>query len=138
MFNSENGYSLADIAAATGASRGGYGNDGLFGGGYGGWWIILLFLFAFGGWGNGGWGNGGGGAGPNAATAIYGLDSLGTTRTGFYDLNTGMLNGFADTTAAVTAGTAAIQSDISALGLQSCQNTNAITNAITSGTMANM
>jgi len=138
MFNSENGYSLADIAAATGASRGGYGNDGFFGGGYGGWWIILLFLFAFGGWGNGGWGNGGGGAGPNAATAIYGLDSLGTTRTGFYDLNTGMLNGFADTTAAVTAGTAAIQSDISALGLQSCQNTNAITNAITSGTMANM
>lgn len=136
MFNSENGYSLADIAAATGASRGGYGSDGFFGGGYGGWWIILLFLFAFGGWGNGGWGNGGGAG--NAATAIYGLDSLGTTRTGFYDLNTSMLNGFADTTAAVTSGTAAIQSDISALGLQNCQNTNAITSAITSGTIAGM
>lgn len=139
MFNSENGYSLADIAAATSGGRGGYGGyggDGFFGGS--GWWIILLFLFAWGGWGNnGGWGNGGG-AGTNAATTIYGLDSLGTTRTGFYDLNTGMLNGFADTTAAVAAGTAAVQSDISALGLQSCQNTNAITSAITSGTMANM
>ena len=136
MFNSENGYSLADIAAATGANRGGYGNDGFFGGSNG-WWIILLFLFAWGGWGNnGGWGNGG--SAGNAATTIYGLDSLGTTRTGFYDLNTGMLNGFADTAAAIAAGTAAVQSDISALGLQSCQNTNAITSAITSGTMANM
>ena len=34
MFNNENGYSLADIAAAT--SGGGYGNDGFFGGS--GWW----------------------------------------------------------------------------------------------------
>jgi len=134
MFNSNDGYSLADIAAATGNGRGGYGGDGFFGGS--GWWIILLFLFAWGGWGNnGGWSNGGG---NGAATTIYGLDSLGTTRTGFYDLNTGMLNGFADVTAAVAAGTAAVQSDISALGLQSCQNTNAITSAITSGTMANM
>lgn len=142
MFNTQNGYSLADIAAATGNGRGGYGGgyggDGLFGGS--GWWIILLFLFAWGGWGNnGGYGNGnGGGAGTSAATTIYGLDGLGTTRTGFYDLNTGMLNGFADTNAAIAAGTAAIQSDLCNLGLQNCQNTNAITSAITSGTMAGM
>lgn len=32
MFNSNDGYSLADIAAATGNSRGGYGGDGFFGG----------------------------------------------------------------------------------------------------------
>ena len=37
------GYSLADIAAATGGN--GYGNDGFFGGS--GWWIILLFLIEF-------------------------------------------------------------------------------------------
>ena len=135
MFNSNDGYSLADIAAATGNGRGGYGGDGFFGGS--GWWIILLFLFAWGGWGNnGGWGNGGGSNG--AATTIYGLDSLGATRNGFYDLNSSILTGFADTAAAVAAGTAAVQSDISALGLQSCQNTNAITSAITSGTMAGM
>lgn len=47
MFNST-GYSLSDIAAAT-------GNNDAFGGDNA-WWIILLFLFA-GGWGGrGGWG----------------------------------------------------------------------------------
>ena len=48
MFNTT-GYSLSDIAAATGTKE-----DGLFGGNNA-WWIILLFMFA-GGWGNGGWG----------------------------------------------------------------------------------
>lgn len=134
MFNSDNGYSLADIAAATNSNHYGYGGDGFFGGSNG-WWIILLFLFAFGGgWGGNGWGNNG-----NAgATTIYGLDNLSSTRDGFYDLNTGMLNGFANTTAAVNAGTAAIQSDICQLGLQSCQNTNSITQAINASTMAGM
>lgn len=50
MFNSANGYSLSDIAAAS-------GNEG-FGGQGGAWWIIILFLFCFmGGAGNGFWGN---------------------------------------------------------------------------------
>ena len=54
MFNNQNGYSLADIAAATGNNTNGFfGNDG--------WWIILLFLFT-------GWGNGGGLFGGNCAT----------------------------------------------------------------------
>lgn len=43
-------YSLADIAAATGNGR---NNDGMFGGD-GSWWIIVLFIFAFFGWGNNG------------------------------------------------------------------------------------
>jgi hypothetical protein len=61
MFNST-GYSLSDIAAATGGSR----NGGMFDGD-GGWWIILLFLFA--GWGRGfGGGFGGGGYEVPAAT----------------------------------------------------------------------
>ena len=48
MFSSNNGYSLADIAAVTDGNRGGF-----FGNGFGGdgWWIIILFLFAFGGFG---------------------------------------------------------------------------------------
>ena len=52
MFNNNNGYSLADIAAATGNRDGGF-----FGNGFGsdGWWIIILFLFAFGGFGGNGW-----------------------------------------------------------------------------------
>lgn len=36
MFNNSNGYSLADIAAAT---------DGMWDNGA--WWIIILFLFCF-------------------------------------------------------------------------------------------
>ena len=48
MFSNQNGYSLADIAAATGNN----GNNSFFGND--GWWIILLFLFA-------GWGGYGGG-----------------------------------------------------------------------------
>ncbi len=54
----ETGYSLADIAAATGNNN---NNDG-FGGNGSGWWIILLFLaLANGNWGgnNNGGGNGG-------------------------------------------------------------------------------
>lgn len=54
MFNQTQGYSLADIAAATGN-----GNNGN-GWGNGDWWIILLFLFAFNG---NGWGFGGNGGG---------------------------------------------------------------------------
>lgn len=49
MFNNSNGYSLADIAAATGGNN---RNDGMWDNGA--WWIIILFLFCF----NGGmWGN---------------------------------------------------------------------------------
>ena len=40
----------ADIAACTNS-----GNNGLFGDG-GAYWIIILFLFVFCGWGNNGWG----------------------------------------------------------------------------------
>lgn len=56
MFN-ENGYSLADIAAATGNNNDGWNN------GFGMWiWVILIFAI-FGGWGNGFGGYGGYGAG---------------------------------------------------------------------------
>lgn len=61
MFNNSNGYSLADIAAATG--NGGYGNNGGFGFGGDGVWLLLFFILILaGGW-NGNWGgNNGGGA----------------------------------------------------------------------------
>lgn len=68
MFNGQNGYSLADIAAATGNDR---NNDF---GGNGAWWIIILFLFAFtGGWGNWGYGYSGfgGGSAPATSTSAY-------------------------------------------------------------------
>lgn len=58
MFNSNCGYSLADIAAATGGNN---RNSGMGGFGEDGWWIILLFLFT--GWGRGYGGFGGGSEG---------------------------------------------------------------------------
>jgi hypothetical protein len=60
MFNG-NGYNLSDIAAVAGRGNNG---DGMFGDN--GWWIILLFLFA---WGGNGWGGGFGGGGREYAPA---------------------------------------------------------------------
>lgn len=62
MFNTNNGYSLADIAAATG--NGGYGNNGGFGfgGGDGAWLLLFFILILAGGW-NGNWGGNNGGNG---------------------------------------------------------------------------
>lgn len=56
----------------------------------------------------------------------------------FYDLNTGILTGFANTTAAVNAGTSAIQSDICNMGMQNLQSTNGILQAINANTVAGM
>ena len=98
MFNTNDGYSLSDIAAVTGNG----GNGGLFGGGNG-WWVILLFMFAFGGFGNWGAGNGG------AVTADIGYnfdmhdvssgirDLASGMANGFYGINTSLLNGFSNT-----------------------------------------
>ena len=97
MFNNNNGYSLSDIAAATGNN-----GDGFFGGANG-WWIILLFMFAFGGWGGNGWGNNGNNTANDVSynfdihdldEGIRGLTS--STASGFYNTNTSMLNGFAN------------------------------------------
>lgn len=51
MLNGQNNYSLSDIASVAG-NNGAFGNDGS-------WWIIILFLFCFMGWGGNGFGNAG-------------------------------------------------------------------------------
>lgn len=128
MFNSSNGYSLADIAAATGK------NDECGFGGNGAWWIIILFLFVFCGWGNNGYGfNNCGSATPSGITDGYILtsdfanierkiDSVNNGLCdGFYAMNTGMLNGFAGVNQNITNSTIA-----------NMQNTNSLTAGITS------
>ena len=67
MMNS-GGYSLADIAAATGGSNN-RDNNGGFGDGAWSWiWVILIFaIFGWGGFGNGGFGGNGGGAATQGA-----------------------------------------------------------------------
>lgn len=140
MFNTQNsGYSLADIAAATGGANGGFGYEG-----GGAWWIILLFLFAFGGWG----GNGGFGTSGSANTVAYDFDisdlksSIAAnginTSNGFYNLNTGVMSGFADLTNAVNSGISAVRSDICNQELAGLQNTTSVLQAINADTIANM
>ena len=120
MFNGK-GYNLSDIAAVT---RGGE-NNGMWGGD-GAWWIILLFLFAGGGWGNGGWG-GGGNAGTSREIS-YGFDMNNLENgirglehglcDGFYEINTGLLTGFGNTNMAAMQNTNAITAQLSNMAAQ--------------------
>lgn len=123
MFNQSNGYSLSDIAAATGRE-----GNGMFGGD-GAWWIVILFLFAFCGWG-GNWGGGGVFGGSSGVNDGYVLasDFANIERKidgvnnglcdGFYAMNTGMLNGFAGVNNAITQQTIAEMQNTNAIGAQ--------------------
>lgn len=84
----ENGMSPADLAAVTGRNNG----DGMFGGN-GAWWIIILFLFVFCGWG-GGWGNN---AGRGQGTAMDGYvltSDFANIERKIDGVNNGMCDGF--------------------------------------------
>ena len=121
MFSSN--YSLADVAAATGKRDGDMFGDN-------GWWIILLFLFT--GFGGNGFGRGGsttreeiayGFTSNNIENGIRGIQQ--GLCDGFYAVNTGMLNGFAGVTQAITSDTIAnmqhtnlLENSIQAVGTQ--------------------
>ena len=120
MFGNGKGYSLSDIAAATGGSN---GNGGFFGDGNG-WWIILLFLFC--GWGNGGgWGGGGG----TSREISYGFDMNNLENgirglehgicDGFYEMNNALLTGFGNVAMGNMQNTNAITSQLSNMAAQS-------------------
>ena len=68
MFN--NGVSLADIAAVTGNNK---NNDGMWGDGY--WWIVILLIFGWGGFGGNGWCGNGAGNGYTDAAIQRGFDN---------------------------------------------------------------
>lgn len=160
MFNSGvTGYSLSDIAAATG-NNGNNNNDFM---GNGAWWIIILFLFVFCGWGNGNWGGNGGGSGlqgaltradlcqdMNFAEMSRGIKGIQQgICDGFYAQNTNLLNGFAGVNSALTNGFAGVDNAVCTLGYQTqaginsinmanMQNTNAIQQDINAMNIANM
>lgn len=128
-------YSLADIAAATGGNR---ENDGMWGGD-GAWWIIILFLFVFCGWGNNGWGNGGNGSAGSAyadsaiqrgfdnQAVISKLDGISNGLCdGFYAMNNGMLTGFNGINTNIMQTGFGIQQAINADTVANMQNTNAL------------
>lgn len=131
MFNSNNsGYSLSDIAAVAGNGSG-WSNGGF---GESGWWIILLFMFAFGGWGNGGFFGGYGGT--NGVTADIGYnfdmhdvssgirDLASSNANGFYNLNTSMLTGFSNVQQQMANSGFDIVSAVNAGTVAGMQNTN--------------
>lgn len=149
MFNGSNGYSLADIAAAT-AGNGGFGN----GWGGDGWWIILFILALGGGWGNG-WGNGGGNNGTTAVVGrevSYGFDMNNLENgirgiqnglcDGFYAMNTGLMEttaqlqstlaqGFGGLNTAMLTQNSAVKDAFHDITLGNLQNTNALTAQLT-------
>lgn len=93
MFNNNNGYSLADIAAAT---NGGYrdGGFGGFGGGDGTWLLFFFILILAGGWGNGfGGGYNGGGTTYIANDVQRGFDQSALVN-GLNNVNNAVTNGF--------------------------------------------
>ena len=97
----------------AGQGDGNSNRGGMFGGD--GWWAIIIFALIFG-WGNGGWGGNGNGSNGGGVVDGYVLtsDFANIERKldgvnngicdGFYAMNTGMLNGFAGVTQAVTSG----------------------------------
>lgn len=91
MAISEGNLSAADIAAVTGnGGFGGFGDNS-------GWWLILLFLFAFGGWGNNGFGNGygGGNTGFVVNDVQRGFDQS-AIMSGIAGVQTSLSNGFSN------------------------------------------
>lgn len=128
MFNYSNGggYSLADIAAATGGAN---RNNNGFGDGNWAWLIIILLFCGWGGDGDSPFNRGGGGSSTqreisysfdfnNLENGVRGIQQ--GLADGFYAMNTGMLNGFNG-----------VQSTL-------CQGFSGVNDAITQGTIANM
>ena len=97
-----------NVSPSGGSSGwGGFGGDG-------GWWFIILFLALFCGWSGNGFGNNGRNSGGVVDGYVLASDFSNIERKldsvnngicdGFYAMNTGMLNGFANVTQAVTSG----------------------------------
>ena len=122
-----NGVSLADIAAVTGNNR---DNDGMWGNGA--WWIVILLIFGWGGFGNNGWGNGNG-MGSTAAAYTDSAIQRGFDNQAVISKLDGITNGLCDGFYAVNGINTnimqtgyGIQQAINADTIANMQNTNAL------------
>ena len=98
------GMSAADIAAVT------RNNDGFGFGGDGAWWLIVLFLFMFNGWGGyNGYGNEGGAYVSNEVQRGFDQNAV---MTGMGNINSTLTDGFVNTSAALCNGFAGVNGAI--------------------------
>ena len=114
--------SAADVAAVTNGGFGGFGGDG-------GWWLILLFLFAFGGWGNG-FGGGYGGGTPYVVNDVQRGFDQSAVMSGIAGVQTSLANGFANSEVSQCNQTANITGQLSSLALNQATNACGISSGI--------
>ena len=113
-----------------------YSAGGNFGGGFGygsDWWLILILLFAFGGWGNGGFGGyGGGQLGYDFPWLLNGQQGINAnTNAGFNQAATaGAISALQNS---VTSGFGDVQLGIAGVNQNICQTGSGITQAVTNG-----
>ena len=142
MSLSDGGVQATMPVAPVNSSNGGFGW-----GGEGSWFIIILFLFAFLGWGNGGWGNNAGNSGGVVDGYVLTSDFANVERKiesvnqglcdGFYQqaqlvngTNMAMANGFAQAELSRSNQQAALMQQLTAMQMQNqeccCENRAAI------------
>lgn len=148
MLNSANGgYSLADIAAATGDNN---HDDSMWGNGAS-WWIIILFLFMFCGWGNNGWGNNTRGTDQgwltradlcqdmNFSDLENGVRGVRTALSdGFANVQSSLCNGFAEMESSFKDASYQTQAGINGINVANMQNMNALQQDLNAMNVANM
>lgn len=115
MSISDGNLSVADIAAVTNGGGFGFGGDN-------GWWLILLFLFAFGGWGNGFGGGYGGGGTPYVVNDVQRGFDQSAVMSGITGIQTSLSNGFATSEVSQCNQTANLTGQLSALALNQATN----------------
>ena len=154
MFGS-NGLSAADVAAVVRnndgcCNNGGYGMmNGIGGYGFGeGWWVIIILMALFGGFGRNGIGGGYGyGCGCNPCGCEAAVATVGDIQRGFDNqgvtnklngLENGLCDGFYAMNTAVLNSTNQLQTAIQQSTVANLQNTYALQNTIQQDTIANM
>ena len=107
-------------------------NSGGFGfGGDGAWWLIVLFLFAFCGWGGNSWGNNGGNSGGVVDGYVLASDFSNIERKmdlingglcdGFYAVNNSLLTGFGNAELSRANQQAALMQQLNAMQMQAAE-----------------